>query len=69
MRNDINDLTWYSRLAVWVGAVILLVQSLTGRALGVMTVVAVLMLSIGLLAFIIGLALKKTPREGGPSKP
>jgi hypothetical protein len=57
----VSEFTWYSRLLVWVGAVILLVESVTGRTLGLVTVIGVLALGGGLIAFIAGLALDSRP--------
>ena len=52
-----NDLVWYSRFAVLVGALLLLVQSVTGSAVGPITLVGVLLLCIGFVVFITALAL------------
>src|SRR5579872_6310443 len=51
-----SEFTWYSRLAAWIGAAMLLVQSVLGREAGPVTVLAVLLLGVGFLCFLIGLA-------------
>jgi hypothetical protein len=51
-----SEFTWYSRLAAWIGAAMLLVQSVLDRDAGPVTVLAVLLLGFGLLCFLIGLA-------------
>lgn len=48
----LDSLLWYSRYAVWVGALVLLVQSVTGRSIAIISVVAVLMLAAGFIAFV-----------------
>ncbi|MGH2441892.1 MAG: hypothetical protein ACRDFX_01860 [Chloroflexota bacterium] len=50
-----NDFTWYSRLFVWVGGLVLLVQSVTGRSLGILSALAVLAMAFGLLGLLGGL--------------
>lgn len=57
------DLLWYGRLAVWLGAAILLIQAVLNRGAGVTTAIGALILSVGLIAFLIGLAL---PQSDGP---
>src|SRR5205823_3264193 len=57
---SMSDFTWYSRLAVWAGLAVLLVQSVTGRGVGIMTALAVIAPFSGLIAFLGGLA-----RAGG----
>jgi hypothetical protein len=52
----LSEFTWYSRLATWIGAAMLLVQSVLGRDAGPVTVLAVLLLAIGFLCFLVGLA-------------
>lgn len=52
----LGEFTWYSRLAAWIGAAMLLVQSILGRDAGPVTILAVLLLGIGFLCFLIGLA-------------
>lgn len=58
-----SEFTWYARLAVWVGAVVLIVQSVTGRGLGAMTVIAVLLLTSGFAAFLVGLVMDARPKQ------
>jgi len=50
-----SEFTWYSRLAVWAGLAVLLVQSASGRSVGLMTVTGVLLLAAGLVFFVGGL--------------
>lgn len=52
-----NDFTWYSRLLAWIGILILFMESVSGRSLGLLTVLAVLALAVGLLGLVGGLAL------------
>ena len=51
-----SEFTWYSRLAVLGGVLVLIVQSVSGRAVGALTVLAVLAVFFGLIAFLGGLA-------------
>jgi hypothetical protein len=53
-----NDLLWYTRLLVWVGCGALLVEAVSGRSFGYLTVVAVIFLVVGLAGFVAGLALQ-----------
>jgi hypothetical protein len=53
-----NDLVWYSRFAVLVGALVLLVQSVSGRGVGFVTLLGILLLCFGFLSFVAGLALQ-----------
>lgn len=55
-----TDFTWYSRLLVWVGALVLLIESFSGRSVAILTVLAVVALTAGLVGFAGGLA-----AEGG----
>ena len=64
-----GDLTWYSRLLLWAGAAVLLLQAISGRSTGFVTLIAVLALSIGFVAFLAGLAIERLTPFGGPSKP
>jgi hypothetical protein len=48
----LETLLWYSRYAVWVGAIVLLLQAITGRSIGIITLLAVLLLGGGFLVFI-----------------
>jgi hypothetical protein len=50
-----SELTWYSRFAVLVGAAVLLLQSVTDRGAGPVSLIAVLLMAGGLPAFITGL--------------
>jgi hypothetical protein len=47
-----DSLLWYSRYCVWVGAIVLLVQSVTGRSVGPVTLMGVLLLAAGFIAFV-----------------
>jgi hypothetical protein len=51
----LGEVTWYSRLATWAGALVLLVQSVTGRSTGIMTLIGVILLAGGFTAFLSGL--------------
>lgn len=51
-----NDVVWYSRLAVLVGALVLIAQAVTGRAVTLMTVLAVVLLCGGFVVFIAALS-------------
>jgi hypothetical protein len=71
----VSELTWYSRFAVWVGAVVLLAQAIAGRGAGVMSAFAVLILAVGFVVFLssLGLAgrrvrvgLDEVGRDGAP---
>jgi hypothetical protein len=53
----VSEFTWYTRLATWAGALVLLVQSVTGRSTGIMTLIGVVLLAGGFAAFLSGLAL------------
>jgi hypothetical protein len=59
----VSELTWYSRFAVWVGAVVLLVQAIAGRGAGLMSLVATLLLGIGLVGFLAGLVVDARQSE------
>ncbi|HEX8918868.1 MAG TPA: hypothetical protein VF898_10225 [Chloroflexota bacterium] len=54
--SGMSEFTWYSRLAVWIGAAILLVQAVQKQGTSFITLVAVLLLSLGFLAFLAGLS-------------
>jgi hypothetical protein len=68
----LGEFTWYSRLATWIGAAMLLAQSIFGRSAGPVTVLAVFLLGVGFLCFLIGLAIdSRVPGTGlllGPSR-
>ena len=68
----LGEFTWYSRLAAWIGAAMLLAQSVLGRSAGVVSVLAVLLLGVGFLCFLIGLAIdSRVPGTGlllGPGR-
>jgi hypothetical protein len=68
----LGEFTWYSRLATWIGAAMLLAQSLFGRSAGPVTVLAVFLLGVGFLCFLIGLVIdSRVPGMGlllGPSR-
>jgi hypothetical protein len=53
-----NDLLWYTRLLVWVGCGALLVEAVSGRSFGYLTIVAIIFLVVGLAGFMAGLALQ-----------
>jgi len=54
-RATMSEFTWYSRLAIWAGAAVLLVQSASGRSVGLMTATGVVLLAAGLVFFAGGL--------------
>jgi hypothetical protein len=56
-----SDFIWYSRLVVWAGMAVLLLQAITGRSSGFLTALAVAALSFGFVAFLVGLALSGRP--------
>lgn len=51
-----SEFTWYSRFAIWAGAAVILAQSVAGRGAGLMSLLAVLLMGGGLVAFLAGLA-------------
>ena len=51
-----SEIVWYGRLLVWIGALVLLAEALLGRSTAISTILGVLMLSAGFLAFLAGLA-------------
>jgi hypothetical protein len=51
-----NDVLWYSRLAVWMGCVILLAQSIANHGTNYMTLIGVVALTAGFGAFIAALS-------------
>jgi hypothetical protein len=52
-----SEVTWYGRFAVWVGAVVLLVQAVAGRGAGLMSLIATLLLAVGIAVFLVGLVI------------
>ncbi len=46
------ELGWYSRLALWAGVIVLVVQSVTGHSTGVVTAIAVVLLTLALPIFL-----------------
>lgn len=62
-----HEIVWYSRLAIIVGAVILLIQAVTGRSTAALSVLATILLVIGLIALVSGLALEGRA-ESAPEK-
>lgn len=50
-----SELTWYSRFAILAGAAVLLIQSVTDRGAGPVSLIAVLLMAGGLPAFVAGL--------------
>lgn len=53
-----SDFLWYSRLLVWVGCGGLLIEAVTGRSFGYLTVVAVIFLVVGFCGFLGALMLE-----------
>ena len=54
----VNDIVWYSRFAVLVGALVLVVQAAAGRAAGFITLIAIILICAGFVVFIAALALQ-----------
>ena len=52
-----SEFTWYSRLIVWAGALVLLSQAVSGHGTSFMTFLGVLCLTIGFALFLGGLVL------------
>lgn len=48
----IDSFLWYSRYSVWVGAIVLFIQSVTGRSVGVISLLGVILLAVGFAAFL-----------------
>lgn len=46
------ELGWYSRLALWACVIVLVVQSVTGHSTGVVTAIAVVLLTLALPIFL-----------------
>lgn len=67
-----DSLLWYSRYAVWVGAIVLLIQSVTGRSVGLISLFGVVLLAAGFLVFLAALSwqgLPTPPVIAGPVAP
>jgi hypothetical protein len=60
-----DSLLWYSRYSVWVGAIVLFIQSLTGRSVGVISLLGVLMLAAGFAVFLGALSWEGLPEPAG----
>lgn len=60
---------WYSRLILWVGAIILLAEAVSGRAVALFTVVGTLCLAGGFVAFLAALALGGVREKREPAAP
>lgn len=56
-----SEFVWYSRLVVLVGALILFAQAASGRAPSVLTLFAILCVSVGLVAFLTALIMTGDP--------
>ncbi len=54
-RDALSDFTRYSRLSAWLGAAVLLVESVLGHSVGAITLAAVLLLGIGFVCFLVGM--------------
>lgn len=52
-----SEFTWYSRLVVWAGALVLLSQAVSGHGPSFMTFLGVMCLTIGFAVFLGGLIL------------
>ena len=75
-----SSFTWYSRLAIWLGALILIIQAVLGESTNLVTLIGVLAVIVGLISFVVGLIwdhYRIRPGDtvdteaplGGPSKP
>lgn len=51
-----NDLTWTSRLVIWIAAVLLFVEAVIGRSIGVLTALAICAMAAALIAFLFSLS-------------
>lgn len=51
----VSELVWYTRLAVWVGCGVLLIEAAFGRSTGPLTALAVMLIIVGFLGFLGGL--------------
>lgn len=64
----LSDFTWYSRLLIWIGTAIfvvdLFVEGFQNRSLGFPILVAVVFLAAGLVGFLLGLSLDELGRAG-----
>ena len=58
-----NELEWYSRLAIWAGIAVLLIQSATGENPSWVTLIAVVLLAGGLGVFVVALARDRDTAE------
>jgi hypothetical protein len=66
----VSEITWYSRFAIWVGAVVLLVQALAGRGTGFMSFISVVLMAGGLAGFVFGLIWDaRAPRPSAQAEP
>ncbi len=65
-----DSLLWYSRYSVWVGAIVLFIQSVTGRSVGAISLLGVLMLAVGFAVFLGALSWEGVlrPAEAGPEE-
>jgi hypothetical protein len=52
-----DEVLWYSRLILWVGAIILLAEAVSGRSAALFSIVATLCLAGGFATFLAALAL------------
>lgn len=64
-----DSLLWYSRYSVWVGAIVLFIQSLTGRSVGVISLLGVLLLAAGLAVFLGALSWEGVLETAGARSP
>lgn len=61
-----DSLLWYSRYSVWVGAIVLVVQSVTGRSVAAISLLGVLMLAVGFVSFVGALSYEGLLRSAVP---
>ena len=64
-----SSFTWYSRLAIWIGALILIVQAVLNEPTNVVTLIGVLAVVVGLVAFVAGLIWDHFRRPGAEAVP
>jgi hypothetical protein len=62
---SMSEILWYSRLALWTGAIVLVLESVTGRSAGWLAAIAVVLLLGGLVGLVVGLvSQERGPRTG-----
>ncbi len=64
-----DEVLWYSRLILWVGAIVLLAEAVSGRSAAFFSVVGTLCLAGGFATFLVALALGRGERQSESSGP